>query len=78
MIYITTGATTTLPVTNGIRVNVNASLTGTITIKDAGTIIGVLTNPGIISMPYIGFAGIPTIVTSTTCDVTISMLNRTE
>lgn len=79
MIYITTGTTTTLPRTNGILITVNASLTGTITIADDGVTKGILTNPTVGQGPrYYGFGGVPTIITSTTCDITISMLNRTD
>lgn len=76
MIYITTGATTTIPVCHGIRLSVNAALTGTITVKDGANTVAVLTNPGIIEKTYQGFAGAPSIVTSTTCDVTVSLLQN--
>lgn len=76
MIYITTGATTTLPLANGIHIEVNAALTGTITVKDGSNTVAVMTNPGITSKDYYGFAGVPSIVTSTTCDVTVSILQN--
>lgn len=76
MIYISTGATTTLPLAHGIRIEVNATLTGTITVKDGTNTVAVMTNPGITSKEYYGFAGVPSIITSTTCDVTISILQN--
>lgn len=78
MLYITTGATTTLPLANGIRIEVNAALTGTITVKDGANTVAVLTNPGIVSKEYYGFSGVPSIVTSTTCDVTVSILQNNK
>jgi len=79
MIYITTGTTTTLPQANGILVQVNAALTGTITVNDGGSARAVITNPTVgSSFRYYGFTGVPTVVTSTTCDVTISVLNTTR
>lgn len=79
MIYITTTATATLPVTNGIRITVNAGLTGTLTVTDAGSNVAIITNPAVgNSFIYYGFKGIPTVTSSGTCDVTVSILNRTE
>lgn len=79
MIYITTGTTTTLPQVNGILIQVNAALTGTITINDGGVAKGIITNPTVgLQFRYYGFAGVPTIVTSTTCDITVSILNTTR
>lgn len=80
MIYITTGATT--PITtaaNGILIQVNAALTGTITMKAGANTFAVITNPTVgSSFRYNGLRsqGAITCVTSTTCDVTVSLLNR--
>lgn len=81
-IHVTTGVTTTLPQMNNMRITVNAALTGTITVNDqsgvngAAAVIAVITNPAVgNSFVYNGLAGIPTVVTSTTCDITISSVN---
>lgn len=72
MIYVTTGTTTTLPLCYGLRIQVNTALTGTITVNDAGSAKAVITNPTVGQFyDYWGFTGVPTIATSTTCDVTI-------
>lgn len=78
MIYITTGATTTVAdATNGILIQVNTALTGTITVQDAGTTKAVITNPTVGSFyQYIGFTGQVKVITSTTCDITVSLLSR--
>lgn len=80
MIYITTGATTTIASNaNGILVNVNTALTGTITLKAGGNTFAIITNPGV-GVAFRGNGlrgqGAITCVTSTTCDITISLLNR--
>lgn len=79
MIYVTTGTTTTIPTTNAILIQVNAALTGTITCAAGGNTFAVITNPTVGGKyEYSGLSGQGTItvVTSTTCDITISMLNR--
>lgn len=79
MIHVTTGSTTTLPVVYGVRVQVNAALTGTITVNDAGTAMGIITNPTVGQFyDFWGFTGVPTVVTSTTCDVTIMPFSRSR
>lgn len=77
MIHVTTGSTTTLPLAYGVTIMVNAALTGTITVNDAGNAVAVITNPTV-GQPYSywGFNGVPTIVTSTTCDVTIMPFSK--
>lgn len=61
---------------NGILVQVNAALTGTITVADGGVTKAVITNPGVGNMfKYYGFSGAVTITSSATCDVTVSVLN---
>lgn len=78
MIHITTSAATPLPLTNGILITVNAALTGSIVVADGATTIATITNPIVGNQfPYYGFAGIPTVTASTTCDITVSLLNRT-
>lgn len=80
MIYITTGTTTAIAtVANGLLVQVNAALTGTITLKAGTTTFAVITNPTVGSQyRYNGLRGQGAIavVTSTTCDITVSLLNR--
>lgn len=76
-IHVTTGATTTLPQTNGLLIQVNAALTGTITVNDATGAIAVITNPVVGNQYlYYGLSGVPTVVTSTTCDITLSLLSN--
>lgn len=75
MNYITTAATLTLPKLYGIRVEINKALTGTLTIADAGTTVGIIAIGGTGSKEYFGFNGIVTIVNSATEDVTVSNLN---
>lgn len=77
MTYITTGTTTTIAdAAAGILIQNNAALTGTITVKDGGTTKAVISNPTVgLQFRYYGFNGAVTIVTSTTCDVTVSVLN---
>ncbi len=77
MIYITTGATTPIAAAaTGILIQVNASLTGTITVTDGGVTKAIITNPTVgLSFRYYGFTGAAAIVTSTTCDITVSILN---
>lgn len=74
--HITTATTTNLKTTAGIlhAVTVNAALTGTITINDGASVIAVITNPtvGQVISYDVGFAGTLNIVTSATCDITVS------
>lgn len=80
--YITTGTTTqvTSVATRRIIIQVNAALTGSITVIDGTT--GTTANVAIITNPtvgnnyqYWGFATGVRIVTSTTCDITVSTSN---
>lgn len=76
-VYIKTATTTTLPQTNGLLVQVNTALTGTVTVNDATGTIAVITNPTVgTAYTYYGLAGVPTIVTSATCDITASLLSN--
>lgn len=81
MIYITTGTTTNIAsVADGLLVQVNAALaSGTITLKAGTTTFAIITNPTVgSSYRYNGLRGqgAITAVTSASCDVTISLLNR--
>lgn len=76
MIYITTTAPATIDRVNGILITVNAALTGTITVADAGVTKAVITNPAVgNAFRYYGFAGAVTVTASATCDVSVSVLN---
>jgi hypothetical protein len=78
-----TSATTTQvsgPV-HRVLVQVNAALTGTITLYDATTgttgVSAVITNPGVGSVfEYWDFAVGVRVVTSATCDITVSFSDR--
>lgn len=77
MTYITTGATTSVGSPVGILITVNAALTGTITVTDATVTKAIITNPTVGSaFRYHGFGGAVAIVTSTTCDITVSSINH--
>lgn len=80
MTYITTGTTVTVADGGyGIFIQNNAALTGTITVKDAGVTKAIITNPTVgSSYKYLGFSGAISVVTSTTCDVTISVLQTSD
>jgi hypothetical protein len=80
MLYITTATTKTIDRCAGLRITVNAALTGTITVTDAGAAIAVITNPTVGNQfEYFGFNGPITVTNSATGDITISILsaNRT-
>lgn len=80
MIYITSATTTPITsVANGLLVNVNTALTGTITLQAGGTTFAVITNPGVgpaFRCNGLRGKGAITAITNATCDVTISLLNR--
>lgn len=77
MIYITAAATTPIGTTTGILITVNAALTGTITCSDVRGTFAVITNPTVGSaFRYHGLQGTVTLVTSATCDITVSSANR--
>lgn len=79
MIHVTTGTTTTLPLTYGVRINNNLTFTGTITVNDAGNAVGVIKDPTVgLVFEFWGFTGVPTIVTSTTCDITIMPFSKSR
>lgn len=61
----------------GLLVTVNTALTGTLTIKDGTTTVGVITNPTVGSnYRYFGFNSSINVNPSTICDVTCSVLNH--
>jgi hypothetical protein len=77
MTYITAATTTTVASGVGILIQVNAALTGTITVQDGGVTKAIITNPTVgLPFKYYGFTGVVTIVTSATCDITVSQLQQ--
>lgn len=81
MIHITSSGATTITTTSprGIRINVNAALTGTITVTDGTGTLAIITNPTVLSswVGY-GFQGTVTVNPNATCDLSVSVLNRKE
>ena len=78
MIYMTAAQAYNVggPGARGILIQVNAALTGTLTVKDGSTTVGIINNPGVgNTFTYYGFTGLPTVTPSTTCDATVSTLN---
>jgi hypothetical protein len=78
MVYMTTNQAYSVGGSGcrGILIQNNAALTGTLTVKDGTTTVGVITNPTVGSQyRYYGFTGLPTVTPSTTCDATVSALN---
>lgn len=79
MVYMTTSATAYTIGGNALRgllIQVNAALTGTLTVKDGTTTVAVITNPLVGQQyRYYGFAGICTVTPSATCDATASALS---
>lgn len=77
---ITTAATHTIAsYADGILIQNNAALTGTIVVAVGGTTIATITNPAVgNTFTYGGLhgQGTVTITPSATCDITVSMLNR--
>lgn len=80
MKYITaSGSTTVATAANGLLVQVNTALTGTITLAAGGTIFAVITNPTVgTQYRYNGLRGqgAITVNPSGTTDITVSFLNR--
>lgn len=75
MIYIITATTTTIGPVYGIRVEINATLTGTVTVADSqGTkaLIAIGMSAGKV---YYGFNGSVTVTTSAADNITVSVLN---
>ena len=80
MKYITAGSEATIASSaNGILIQVNAALTGTLTVADGGTTVAIITNPTVGSQyRYYGFNGAVTVTPSTTTNITVSVLNTTR
>lgn len=80
MVYITTTAATTVADgCYGILIQVNAALTGTITIADGATTKGIITNPTVgLQFRYLGFTGAAKVTSSATCDITVSILQTSD
>lgn len=80
MKYITaSGSQTIETAANGLLVQVNSALTGTLTLAIGGTTFAIVTNPTVgTQYRYNGLRGqgAITINPSATCDVTVSFLNR--
>lgn len=80
MKYITSSGSTTISAdANGLLVQVNTALTGTITLQAGAVTFAVITNPTVGSQyRYNGLhtQGAITVNPSATCDITISFLNR--
>lgn len=80
MKYITaSGSQTVAKAANGLLIQVNTALTGTITLAAGGTTFAVITNPVAgDQFRYNGLrdAGAITVNPSATTDITVSFLNR--
>jgi hypothetical protein len=80
MVYITSsGSQTIASSANGLLVQVNTALTGTITLAAGGTAFAVITDPTVgAQFRYNGLRnqGAITVNPSATTDITISFLNR--
>lgn len=80
MKYITgSGSTTVASSANGLLIQVNTALTGTITLGAGGSTFAVITNPTVGSQyRYNGLRGqgAITVNPSATTDITVSFLNR--
>jgi hypothetical protein len=77
MTRITSASTYTIGNTYGIRVEIAAALTGTVTIADANGTQAVLpiAHP-VGAKEYYGFTGVVTVVNSATEEITVSALNH--
>lgn len=80
MKYITaSGSATVASAANGLLIQVNTALTGTITLAAGGTTFAIITNPTVGSQyRYNGLRnqGAITVNPSATTDITVSFLNR--
>lgn len=77
MTYMTTGATYTIGTGYGIVIQVNAPLTGTITVKDGNNTVAVIASVVPVGQYYYyGFSGSISVIPSATTDSTVSVLNR--
>lgn len=73
--YITSATTLTLGKVYGVRIEINKALTGTLTIADGGSTVGVIAIAGTGSREMWGFTGSVTLVNSATEDITVSTIN---
>lgn len=80
MVYITSsGSTTVAKAANGLLIQVNAALTGTITLQAGAVTFAIITNPTVGSQfRYNGLRnqGAITVNPNGSCDITVSFLNR--
>lgn len=80
MVYITaSGSTTVAKAANGLLIQVNKALTGTITLAAGGVTFAVITDPTVgTQYRYNGLRnqGVLTVNPSATTDITVSLLNK--
>lgn len=78
MIHITTGTVTVSTSSpRGLLIQVNAALTGTITVVDAIGTQAIITNPAVGNQfLYYGLSGTVTVTPNATCDISVSILNN--
>ncbi len=80
MVYLTaSGSATVAKTCNGLLIQVNKALTGTITLAAGGTTFAVITDPTVgTQFRYNGLRnqGAITVNPSVTTDITVSFLNR--
>lgn len=78
--YLTgSGAVTVADGCYGILIQVNAPLTGTITVKDGTTTIAVLASVvPVAQYRYLGFKGAASVNPSASCDITVSILQTSD
>lgn len=76
MIYISTATTTPITRAYGIHVEINATLTGTVTIQDNGSTVAVIAIGQTSSKRYFGFTGPISIITSAADNITVSTLSH--
>lgn len=78
MIYITASGSQSIATSAyGILIQVNAALTGSITVADGDVTKAVITDPTVGSQfRYFGFNGAITVNPNATCDITVSVLNH--
>ena len=80
MVYITaSGSQTVANQCNGLLIQVNAALTGTITLQANGTTFAIISNPTVgTQYRYIGLStkGPITVNPSASTDITVSFLNK--
>jgi hypothetical protein len=76
MIYITSATTYTIGRTYGIRIEINAALTGTLTVADGDGTKAVIAIGSTAAKIYYGFNGVVTVTNSASENVTVSLLNH--